>query len=39
MPNLQYIPVVSDAVPEDHWSGRSGFVHSAVLQDTPSLSG
>jgi CDP-4-dehydro-6-deoxyglucose reductase len=39
MPNLQYIPVVSDALPEDAWTGRTGFVHSAVLQDTPSLSG
>jgi CDP-4-dehydro-6-deoxyglucose reductase len=39
MPNLQYIPVVSDALPEDGWTGRTGFVHSAVLQDTPSLSG
>jgi CDP-4-dehydro-6-deoxyglucose reductase len=39
MPNLQYIPVVSDVLPEDAWTGRTGFVHSAVLQDTPSLSG
>ena len=37
MPHLQYIPVVSDALPEDAWSGRTGFVHAAVLQDTPSL--
>jgi len=39
MPNLRYVPVVSDALPEDSWSGRSGFVHQAVLQDTPDLSG
>ena len=39
MPHLQYIPVVSDALPEDAWTGRTGFVHSAVLQDTPSLAG
>ena len=39
MPQLQYIPVVSDALPEDAWSGRTGFVHQAVLQDTPSLQG
>lgn len=39
MPQLQYIPVVSDALPEDAWTGRTGFVHMAVLQDTPSLSG
>ena len=39
MPNLQFIPVVSDALPEDNWSGRTGFVHAAVLQDIPDLSG
>ncbi|WP_101047836.1 CDP-6-deoxy-delta-3,4-glucoseen reductase [Macromonas nakdongensis] len=39
MPNLRYVPVVSDALPEDGWTGRSGFVHQAVLQDTPDLSG
>ncbi len=39
MPHLQYIPVVSDALPEDGWDGRTGFVHAAVLQDTPSLAG
>jgi CDP-4-dehydro-6-deoxyglucose reductase len=31
--------VVSDAQPEDGWSGRTGFVHQAVLQDIPDLSG
>ena len=39
MPNLRYVPVVSDALPEDGWSGRTGFVHRAVLQDVPDLSG
>ncbi|MDO9221092.1 MAG: FAD-binding oxidoreductase, partial [Thiobacillus sp.] len=39
MPNLSYVPVVSDALPEDHWHGRTGFVHQAVLQDLPDLSG
>ncbi|SFB79907.1 CDP-4-dehydro-6-deoxyglucose reductase [Polaromonas sp. OV174] len=38
MPNLSYVPVVSDALPEDQWSGRTGFVHKAVLQDFPDLS-
>ena len=38
MPNLHYVPVVSDALPEDGWSGRTGFVHAAVLQDIPDLS-
>ena len=39
MPNLTYVPVVSDALPEDGWSGRTGFVHLAVLQDFADLSG
>ena len=39
MPQLRYVPVVSDAVPEDGWSGRSGFVHQAVLDDFADLSG
>ena len=39
VPNLRYIPVVSHALPEDHWSGRTGFVHAAVMQDLPDLSG
>ncbi|MCB2017694.1 MAG: CDP-6-deoxy-delta-3,4-glucoseen reductase [Hydrogenophaga sp.] len=39
MPNLRYVPVISDALPEDAWSGRTGFVHQAVLQDLPDLSG
>ena len=38
MPHLKYIPVVSDALPEDNWSGRTGFVHQAVLEDLPDLS-
>lgn len=39
MPHLRYVPVVSDALPEDQWTGRTGFVHQAVLQDFPDLSG
>ncbi|MDO9569571.1 MAG: CDP-6-deoxy-delta-3,4-glucoseen reductase [Hydrogenophaga sp.] len=39
MPHLRYVPVVSDAQPEDQWTGRTGFVHRAVLQDFPNLSG
>ena len=38
MPHLSYVPVVSDALPEDAWAGRTGFVHQAVLQDLPDLS-
>ena len=39
MPGLRYVPVVSNALPEDQWTGRTGFVHQAVLQDFPDLSG
>jgi CDP-4-dehydro-6-deoxyglucose reductase len=39
MPNLSFVPVVSDASVNDGWSGRTGFVHLAVLQDLPDLSG
>jgi CDP-4-dehydro-6-deoxyglucose reductase len=39
LPNLQFVPVVSDALPQDQWTGRTGFVHQAVLQDLPDLSG
>ena len=38
MPNLSYVPVISDALAEDAWTGRTGFVHNAVLQDLPDLS-
>ena len=39
MPNLTYVPVISNALPEDNWTGRTGFVHRAVLEDFPDLSG
>ncbi len=37
MPNLSYVPVVSNALPEDEWTGRTGFVHQAVMADFPDL--
>jgi len=39
MPNLSYVPVISDALPEDSWTGRTGYVHRAVLEDFSDLSG
>jgi len=39
MPQLKYVPVISNALPEDNWNGRTGFVHKAVLDDFPDLSG
>jgi CDP-4-dehydro-6-deoxyglucose reductase len=38
-PNFRYVPVVSDALPEDNWTGRTGFVHRAVMEDFRDLSG
>ena len=35
---LKYVPVISDGLPEDGWTGRTGFVHRAVMQDFPDLS-
>jgi CDP-4-dehydro-6-deoxyglucose reductase, E3 len=39
MPSLSYAPVISDALPEDNWNGRTGFVRHALLEDFPDLSG
>jgi CDP-4-dehydro-6-deoxyglucose reductase, E3 len=39
MPNLRYVPVLSEVRPEDAWSGRSGLVHQALMADLPDLSG
>ena len=39
MPAFRYVPVISDALPEDGWTGRTGFVHRAVLDDHADLSG
>jgi CDP-4-dehydro-6-deoxyglucose reductase len=36
---FRYVPVISDALPEDGWTGRTGFVHRAVMRDFPDLSG
>jgi CDP-4-dehydro-6-deoxyglucose reductase, E3 len=38
LPNFRYIPVISDALPEDNWSGRTGFVHKAVMHDLQNMS-
>jgi CDP-4-dehydro-6-deoxyglucose reductase len=38
LPHFKYVPVISHALPEDGWTGRSGFVHHAVMQDLPDLS-
>jgi CDP-4-dehydro-6-deoxyglucose reductase, E3 len=38
MPQLRYVPVLSEPQAGDHWTGRTGFVHQAVMQDLPDLS-
>ena len=37
LPWLTYVPVLSEAGAD--WSGRTGFVHRAVMADLPDLSG
>ena len=36
---IHYVPVLSEARPDDNWRGRTGFVHRAVMKDFPDLSG
>jgi len=36
--NVHFIPVLSDPLPEDHWEGRIGLVHEAILEDFQDLS-
>ena len=38
-PNFGFVPVISEPAPEDRWSGRTGFVHQAILADFPDLGG
>jgi CDP-4-dehydro-6-deoxyglucose reductase, E3 len=39
MPNVTYIPVLSEPTSSDNWQGRTGLVHEAVLADHKHLSG
>ena len=39
IPNFRYVPVVSDALEDEHWTGRRGYVHAAVMEDVPDMSG
>lgn len=38
LPNFTYIPVVSQAQPEDAWTGKTGYAQNALMQDIPDLS-
>lgn len=37
-PQFRYTPVLSEPRPEDAWTGRTGWVHEAVLDDYAELS-
>ncbi len=39
LPQLEYVPVLSEPAAADAWTGRTGFVHQAVMDDLPDLSG
>jgi CDP-4-dehydro-6-deoxyglucose reductase len=39
LPWLTYVPVLSEPAPDEGWTGRTGFVHAAVMTDLPDLSG
>ena len=36
--NFKFVPVISDQLKEDAWTGRDGLVHHAVMADYPDLS-
>ncbi|MFC5459302.1 Rieske 2Fe-2S domain-containing protein [Massilia niabensis] len=38
LPWFEYVPVVSDPAAENGWTGRTGLVHLAVLEDHADLS-
>lgn len=38
LPQLRYIPVLSEPLASDEWRGRTGLVHEAVMADWPDLS-
>jgi CDP-4-dehydro-6-deoxyglucose reductase len=38
-PNFSYTPVLSEPMPEDNWSGATGYVSDTVIREYPDLSG
>ena len=38
-PGFMFVPVLSEPTPDCVWSGRTGFVHHAVMDDFDDLSG
>lgn len=37
--HIRFVPVLSHATAACEWTGRTGFVHEAVMQDFPDMSG
>lgn len=37
IPGFSYVPVVSEALQQDGWTGRTGFVHRAAMTDHPDM--
>jgi len=37
--NFRFVPVLSEPSPDDGWTGRTGLVHEAILEDYPDLAG
>jgi len=37
--NFKYVPVLSEPLPTDNWSGRTGLVHHAAMKDLADMSG
>lgn len=37
--HIHYVPVLSEPAAEDEWTGRTGFVHQAALEDFADLHG
>lgn len=38
-PHIRFVPVLAESAPEDGWTGRTGLVHHAAMQDFADLSG
>ena len=38
-PHIRFVPVLSEPTPADAWTGRTGLVHRAVLEDFDDLAG
>jgi CDP-4-dehydro-6-deoxyglucose reductase len=39
IPGFRFVPVLSEPLAEDQWTGRTGLVHRAVMADLPDMTG